>query len=165
MVVEDACHALGAMDFDGCSKVGSCAHSLATCFSFHPVKPITTGEGGAITTNDADMALRLRLLRSHGRDENGEMIVFGYNYRMTEMQAALGRSQLERCDEMRERRLALVPAYNALPARPRYGLPTFMGCASRASSMTQRANLCFLDCIESLPRCASSCTLCGFQQT
>jgi len=119
-VIEDACHALGAMDFDGCSRVGSCAHSLASVFSFHAVKPITTGEGGAITTNDADLAKQLYLLRSHGRAAairpDGSkltelMVSLGYNYRMTEIQAALGRSQLQRCDEMRERRYLLTVAY------------------------------------------------------
>jgi dTDP-4-amino-4,6-dideoxygalactose transaminase len=100
LVIEDACHALGAMDFDGCSRVGSCAHSLATCFSFHPVKPITTGEGGAVTTNDQGFADEVRLLRSHGRDKDGRMVKLGLNARMTEMRAALGISQLERCDEM-----------------------------------------------------------------
>jgi dTDP-4-amino-4,6-dideoxygalactose transaminase len=110
-IIEDACHALGAMDFDGCSRVGSCAHSLATCFSFHPVKPITTGEGGAVVTNDQGFADEVRLLRSHGRDENGRMVSLGLNYRMTELQAALGTSQLERCDKMRQKRYLLAVAY------------------------------------------------------
>ena len=107
IVIEDGCHALGSMDFDGCSRVGSCAHSLATCFSFHPVKPICTGEGGAVTTNHQGFADEVRRLRSHGRDENGCMVALGLNYRMTDIQAALGTSQLERCDEMRERRASL----------------------------------------------------------
>jgi dTDP-4-amino-4,6-dideoxygalactose transaminase len=110
-VIEDASHALGATDFDGCSKIGSCAHSLATCFSFHPVKPITTGEGGAVTTNDEGLRDEMRLLRSHGRDEHGLMRRLGFNYRMTEVAAALGLSQLRRCEEMRERRLNLARAY------------------------------------------------------
>lgn len=112
LVIEDACHALGAMDFDGCSRVGSCAHSLATVFSFHPVKPITTGEGGAITTNDQGLAERLRSLRAHGRDGEGLMRELGLNYRMSEIQAALGRSQLKRCDKMLAHRLNLVSKYN-----------------------------------------------------
>lgn len=112
-IIEDGCHALGAMDFDGCSRVGSCAHSLATCFSFYPVKPITTGEGGAVTTNDEGFAEEVRLLRSHGRDASGQMVKLSGNYRMTDIQAALGRSQLERCDEMRERRLDLAWRYYA----------------------------------------------------
>lgn len=111
-VIEDACHALGAMDFDGCSRIGSCAHSKAACFSFHPVKPITTGEGGAITTNDQGFADELRLLRSHGRDASGLMTKLGLNYRMPEMAAALGLSQLKRCDEMREKRGDLAGIYH-----------------------------------------------------
>lgn len=111
-VIEDACHALGAMDFDGCSRVGSCAHSRATCFSFHPVKPITTGEGGAVTTNDEGLRDEMRLLRSHGRTPNGLMVKMGYNYRMTEVAAALGLSQLRRCDEMRDKRGFLASLYS-----------------------------------------------------
>jgi dTDP-4-amino-4,6-dideoxygalactose transaminase len=110
VVVEDACHALGATDFDGCSRVGSCAHSLATVFSTHAVKPITTGEGGAVTTNDQGFADEVRMLRSHGR-RDGEMVALGMNARMTDIQAALGRSQLQRCDEMRERRMVLAESY------------------------------------------------------
>lgn len=112
-VIEDACHALGAVDFDGCSKIGSCAHSLATVFSFHPVKPITTGEGGAITTNDESLAKELRSLRDHGR-EDGLMVRLGTNARMTELQAALGLSQLKRCDEMRDSRAILATIYSPL---------------------------------------------------
>ncbi len=111
VVVEDACHALGATDYDGCSKVGSCAHSLATVFSFHPVKPITTGEGGAVTTNDQGLAEELRCLRSHGRDASGLMQRLGYNYRMSELSAALGLSQLKTCDLRREQRLGLARHY------------------------------------------------------
>lgn len=132
LMIEDACHALGAMDFDGCSKVGSCAHSLATVFSFHPVKPITTAEGGAITCNDLGYAKELQLLRSHGRDEHGLMRVLGLNYRMSELQAALGLSQLRRCDAMQERRRMLANEYaNRLPGlsgrieSPTYALSWF----------------------------------------
>lgn len=113
IVIEDACHALGAWDFDGCSRVGSCAHSLATVFSFHAVKPITTAEGGAITTNHEAYARELRSLRDHGR-ENGLMVRLGTNGRMSELQAALGLSQLKRCDEMRERRCWLSAQYETL---------------------------------------------------
>jgi dTDP-4-amino-4,6-dideoxygalactose transaminase len=112
-IIEDACHALGAMDYDGCSRVGSCAHSLATVFSFHAVKPITTGEGGAITTNDDNLAAELRSLRDHGR-EGGLMVRLGINGRMTDMQAALGLSQLKRCDEMRAARERLGAQYAVL---------------------------------------------------
>jgi dTDP-4-amino-4,6-dideoxygalactose transaminase len=120
VVIEDACHAIGAVDFDGCSRVGSCAHSLATCFSFHPVKPMTTGEGGAITSNDQGFADEARMLRSHGRTRAGEMVALGYNYRLTDIQAALGITQLERLDEMHARRLHLVCEYRKL--LPEYGM-------------------------------------------
>jgi dTDP-4-amino-4,6-dideoxygalactose transaminase len=110
-IIEDACHALGAMDFDGCSRVGSCRHSLATCMSFHPVKPITTGEGGAVTTNDEGLAQEIRRLRNHGRDERGLMVSLGGNFRMTDIAAALGTSQLKRCDAMRWQRVLLATRY------------------------------------------------------
>ena len=112
-VIEDACHAMGAMDYDGCSRVGSCAHSLATAFSFHPVKPMTTAEGGAVTTNDQGFADEVRLLRSHGRLD-GEMVALGFNYRMPDVLAALGLSQLRRVDEMRQHRLRLSEIYREL---------------------------------------------------
>lgn len=122
-IIEDACHAIGAeyLGARGWSRVGACEHSAATVFSFHPVKPMTTGEGGAILTQDETLAERLRSLRSHGivRDavkqaEVGgwfyEMIRLGYNYRMTDMQAALGIIQLRRLGEgiSRRRRLAML---------------------------------------------------------
>src|SRR3989304_9802178 len=68
IVIEDACHAIGAevRSSHGWSKVGSCSDSLAAVFSFHPVKPITTGEGGAIVTQDGTLARRLKMLRSNG---------------------------------------------------------------------------------------------------
>lgn len=114
LVIEDAAHALGAMDFDGCSRVGSCAHSLATCFSFHPVKPITCGEGGAVTTNDQGFADEVRALRSHGRDSDGLVRSLSGNYRMPDINAALGLSQLKRVDEMQEVRCELACTYLAL---------------------------------------------------
>ena len=88
IVIEDAAHALGAMTPSG--PVGNCAHSDMTCFSFHPVKPITTGEGGMVTTNDEELAHRLRAFRSHGitrKSEQGgwysEIESLGYNYRLS----------------------------------------------------------------------------------
>jgi UDP-4-amino-4,6-dideoxy-N-acetyl-beta-L-altrosamine transaminase len=108
-VIEDACHALGGRYRD--APVGDCRHSDMAVFSFHPVKTITTGEGGAITTNDEALAERLRLLRGHGitRDRKRlggsnpdgwyyEQVDLGYNYRLTDLQAALGLSQLQRLD-------------------------------------------------------------------
>ena len=113
IVVEDAAHALGATCYDGCGKVGNCAHSTAACFSFHAVKGITTAEGGAILSNDQGFADEVRSLREHGRID-GEMVRLGLNYRLTDIQAALGRSQLERCDEMREKRCYLGQCYCSL---------------------------------------------------
>jgi len=133
-IIEDGCHALGATyQCDGKTiPVGSCHHSAMTVFSFHPVKHITTGEGGAITTNDEALHRRLTLLRSHGMtkeapllhdraaafDEGGErnpwyyeMSELGYNYRLSDIQAALGRTQLGRLDRFLAKRRALVARY------------------------------------------------------
>ena len=119
VVIEDAAHALGALTPDG--PVGSCAHSDLCCFSFHPVKPITTGEGGAVTTNSADLAAALRRFRSHGtvpRPDLGgwayEVAETGYNYRLTDIQAALGTSQLTKLEPFVVRRNELAARYRAL---------------------------------------------------
>ncbi|HEX7133383.1 MAG TPA: DegT/DnrJ/EryC1/StrS family aminotransferase [Iamia sp.] len=116
LVVEDAAHALGAATPDG--PVGSCAHSDMCCFSFHPVKPITTAEGGAVTTNDDELAARLRRFRSHGlvrRPEEGGWyqvtVEEGFNYRLTDLQAALGTSQLAKLDRFRTARHAQAERY------------------------------------------------------
>ena len=124
-VLEDASHAIGADYLD--TKVGSCAYSDMTVFSFHPVKIITTGEGGMVLTNNADLYKRLCLYRSHGitrdaslmtQEADGpwyyQQIDLGYNYRMTELQAALGFSQMDRLDEFVARRRYLVSRYNEL---------------------------------------------------
>ena len=122
-IIEDASHAIGSCYADG-DRVGSCRYSDLTVFSFHPVKTITTGEGGAITTNDPELHARLLLLRTHGitRDpeklgENPgpwyyEMQDLGFNYRLTDLQAALGTSQLGRLERFRQRRRQLVELYN-----------------------------------------------------
>jgi len=105
VVIEDACHALGA-EYKG-RRVGSISHM--TMFSFHPVKHITTGEGGMVTTNDVELARRLRMFRNHGIDSDArqrqaqgqwyyEMVALGYNYRLTDIGCALGLSQLRRLD-------------------------------------------------------------------
>ena len=116
VVIEDAAHALGALTPDG--PVGNCAHSDMCCFSTHPVKPITTGEGGLVTTNDEELATRLRRFRSHGiirRPELGEWFYdiseIGFNYRITDIQAALGLSQMARLEEFVTRRNEIALRY------------------------------------------------------
>lgn len=123
LVIEDACHALGGayQSPDGqWIKIGSCRHSDMTVFSFHPVKNITTGEGGMITTNDPQLYQRLRSIRHHGivvpENENNpawyyEMRSLGYNFRMTDIQAALGNSQLSKIDRMIAARRHLFERY------------------------------------------------------
>ena len=127
-VVEDASHALGATyrSRGGAEhRVGACDHSTMCCFSFHAVKQITTGEGGAVTTNDEELARRLRMFRSHGitRDRSRmeqcdgpwyyEQQELGYNYRLTDFQCALGRSQLPRLPEWIAKRARLAALYEA----------------------------------------------------
>ena len=122
-VIEDASHAVGA-DYKN-FKVGSCKYSDMTVFSFHPVKIITTGEGGMILTNNNDLYEKLKLYRSHGITRNAELMThetdgpwyyqqidLGFNYRMTDIQAALGYSQMDRLDEFVERRRYLAKRYN-----------------------------------------------------
>lgn len=118
IVIEDAAHALGAMTPDG--PVGNCARSDMCCFSFHPVKAITTGEGGAVTTNDPTLADRLRSFRTHGierRPEKGawyyEIDEVGFNYRLTDIQAALGTSQLAKLDRYVGTRNHLAERYRS----------------------------------------------------
>ncbi|MEO7423545.1 MAG: UDP-4-amino-4,6-dideoxy-N-acetyl-beta-L-altrosamine transaminase [Fibrobacteria bacterium] len=124
-VIEDASHAIGG-SFAG-QKVGGCAHASMTVFSFHPVKIITTGEGGMVTTNDAGLKRRLERLRSHGitREESEmrspspgpwyyEQIELGFNYRITDIQAALGLSQLSRIDAFIARRAEIADLYDSL---------------------------------------------------
>lgn len=126
-IIEDACHALGGTwcDENGkLHKVGDCSHSDLSVFSFHPVKQITTGEGGAITTNNKELYEKLLILRTHGmtkdnkrlKENHGpwyyEMHELGYNYRMTDMQAALGIEQLKRNDAWIKRRREIVKRYD-----------------------------------------------------
>lgn len=126
-IIEDAAHAIGARYGD--EPVGNCRYSDITVFSFHPVKIITTGEGGLATTNDPALAERMARLRSHGitRDParmHGEpvgpwdyqQIELGFNYRMTDIQAALGASQLQRLEAYIARRHALADRYDRLLA-------------------------------------------------
>ena len=119
VVIEDAAHALGASTPAG--PVGNCARSDMCTFSFHPVKPVTTGEGGIVTTNDDELAARLRRFRSHDiepRPESGawayEISELGFNYRVTDIQAALGLSQMSKLDRFVARRNELADRYRTL---------------------------------------------------
>ena len=107
-IIEDASHAIGGKYLD--QPIGGCQYSDITVFSFHPVKIITTAEGGLATTNDKELSVRMQLFRSHGISRNYkklkfksnwyyEQVALGFNYRMTELQAALGISQMERLDK------------------------------------------------------------------
>lgn len=124
-IIEDASHAIGGKycgDF-----IGNCRYSDITVFSFHPVKIVTTAEGGMALTNDAELAKKMALLRSHGitrdaaqmtHEADGpwyyQQVDLGYNYRMTELQAALGLSQMERLDSYVARRHQLAQRYDSL---------------------------------------------------
>lgn len=119
VLVEDAAHALGAMTPDG--PVGNCARSDMCTFSFHPVKAVTTAEGGAVTTNSDELADALRRFRSHGtmrRPDLGgwyyDVETLGYNYRITDMQAALGTTQLAKLARFVTRRNELAARYDEL---------------------------------------------------
>ncbi|MEO1945621.1 MAG: UDP-4-amino-4,6-dideoxy-N-acetyl-beta-L-altrosamine transaminase [Candidatus Thioglobus sp.] len=124
-IIEDASHAIGGKYLD--QPIGGCQYSDITVFSFHPVKIITTAEGGLATTNDEKLSERMQLFRSHGvtRDpslmtklsEGGwyyQQVNLGFNYRMTELQAALGVSQMKRIDEFITNRHTLQERYNLL---------------------------------------------------
>ncbi len=132
-VIEDAAHALGA-EIAG-HRIGCLSH--LTTFSFHPVKHITTGEGGMVTTNEEALAARLRRFRNHGIEREArqrqatwiqDMVAFGFNYRLTDMQSALGLSQLRRLDDRLKRReeiagryhqaFAAMPEVTVAPTRP-----------------------------------------------
>ncbi len=134
VLIEDACHAIGTTTEHG--PVGACAQSAMACFSFHPVKTICTGEGGAVTTRDACLAERLRLARNHGmtRDpamfmladeafDGGEpnpwwyeQVELGWNYRLPDVNCALGLSQLQKFDRFVARRRALTARYREVLA-------------------------------------------------
>lgn len=107
-LIEDACQAHGAQRQG--RMVGTCG---TACFSFYPTKNMTTAEGGMLTTNDDRVAERARLLRQHGARQTYEHEILGYNYRMTDIQAAIGRVQLARLAEWTERRRANASYYAA----------------------------------------------------
>ncbi|TGV05755.1 UDP-4-amino-4,6-dideoxy-N-acetyl-beta-L-altrosamine transaminase [Alcaligenaceae bacterium 429] len=124
-IIEDASHAIGGKYQE--QTIGNCQYSDITVFSFHPVKIITTAEGGMVITNNDELASRMALYRSHGitRDPSAmthepdgpwyyQQIDLGFNYRMTELQAALGVSQMSRLDEFVARRHVLAARYNQL---------------------------------------------------
>lgn len=126
-IIEDASHAIGGQYRD--EPIGNCRYSDITVFSFHPVKIITTAEGGMALTNNTELARQMALLRSHGitrdpgqmtHDADGpwyyQQIELGFNYRMTELQAALGVSQMERLDQYVVRRQQLAHRYDELLA-------------------------------------------------
>lgn len=133
-IIEDASHCIGAR-YNG-KPVGSCEFSDITVFSFHPVKIITTAEGGACLTKSSELASKMNLLRSHGITRSQDLmnekshggwyyqqIELGFNYRMTELQAALGISQMDRLDSFISRRHQLARRYNMLLKELPLGLP------------------------------------------
>lgn len=136
-ILQDASHAVGA-SYDGLPIGGQYAD--ISVFSFHPVKIVTTGEGGLCTTKDAKLAERLRLLRSHGITRDAKLMVgepegpwyyeqtdLGFNYRMTDIQAALGRSQLRRLPELHAAREARARRYDELLGSLPLHLPARLG--------------------------------------
>ena len=139
-IIEDASHAIGGMYLN--KPIGGCKYSDITVFSFHPVKIITTAEGGLATTNSKDLAENMQLCRSHGvtRDESlmtsqsegawhYQQVDLGFNYRMTELQAALGVSQMQRLDEFVAKRHIIKDRYNSLLN----GLPIIKPCQDKNS--------------------------------
>lgn len=124
-IIEDASHGIGGSYQS--QKIGSCQYSDITVFSFHPVKIITTAEGGVATTNDTQLAQAMQSYRSHGITKSAGVLVrpdegdwyyeqhhLGFNYRMTELQAALGNSQIKRLDEFVEKRNKLAKHYESV---------------------------------------------------
>jgi len=118
-IIADSCHAIGG--YKGDYSVGSATQEDMSTFSFHPVKTIAMGEGGAITLNDTDVANHMRCLRSHGMMQTPDagawaykMEALGYNYRATDFQCALGISQLKKLERFKSKRQQLVSLYNDL---------------------------------------------------
>lgn len=158
-LLEDASHAVGA-SYEG-QPIGS-RYADASVFSFHPVKIITTGEGGIVATQDATLARRLQLLRSHGITRTPDEMVLegpmpgpwyyeqatlGFNYRLTDIQSALGWSQLQRLDRFRAARERLADRYDRLLA----GLPLKLPARAPSATATARSSW-HLYVIEVLPR-------------
>jgi perosamine synthetase len=142
-VIEDAAHALGARHHD--RPIGGCTRSSMAIFSFHPVKHVTTGEGGAITTNDPALAEAMRVFRSHGMVREQlrqpspgpwyyEQQTLGFNYRITDLQCALGLSQLAKLPRFLARRRALAARYDALLAQLEHVRPVAVGTPDTLSA-------------------------------
>ncbi len=142
-IIEDAAHAIGGTYEN--EPVGNCRYSDIVVFSFHPVKIITSAEGGMALTNNATLAERMRLLRSHGITREPQALKYddapwyyeqhdlGYNYRMPDVLAALGRSQLKRLDDYVARRHALAQRYDELLAGLPLMLPTYEAPDARSA--------------------------------
>ncbi len=150
-IIEDACHALGGTYEDG-SPVGCGKFADMSVFSFHPVKPITTAEGGAVVTNDPELADRLRRLRSHGIERDRSRFVaaptgddadapwwyeqheLGFNYRLSDLHAALGASQMKRLDAFIARRREIASYYDQAFANLNAIIPAQADPAQRCRS-------------------------------
>jgi len=152
LVIEDAAHALGAKYEDG-SMVGNCKYSDMTGFSFHPVKSIAAGEGGMITTNNKNIYKELLRLRSHGINKGDddfknkdlaftkglnnpwyyEMQELGYNFRITDIQSALGESQLKKLNKFISRRLEIVKKYDSVFEHFKYIKPIQLKTRNQSS--------------------------------
>ena len=165
IVIEDAAHALGAKYEDG-SMVGSCKYSDMTGFSFHPVKSIAAGEGGMITTNNPELYIKLLRLRSHGINKlddkfinkknaytNGiknpwyyEMQELGFNFRITDIQCALGESQLKKLDEFVTRRTELAKRYDIAFSGLKYLKPIHQNYRDQSSHHLYVLRINFKNC-------------------
>ena len=152
-MIEDASHALGGRR-NG-RRVGGPGGADMTTFSFHPVKAMTTGEGGAVATEDDELAARLRLFRTHGITKEGdrpsategawyyEMQALGFNYRITDFQCALGLSQLQRLDEYIAARNRIAERYRELLAdEERIALPPAAPATDRCTATTSSSFEC-----------------------
>ena len=143
IVIEDSSHALGAK-FKG-SKIGSCRYSDMSIFSFHPTKSITTGEGGAVLTNNRDLYRKLLIFRNHGIVKESkflkrhpgpwyyEMVSLGYNYRITDFQSVLGINQLKKIDKFISRRRKIAKGYDNAFKEKKWIKPLSVG-VGRSSS-------------------------------